>query len=773
MDGMEETKGRSVVVTHSSSIHTRERWSVRCLAAVVVVAAAIVSRVGMAATLSINGVNGSVVVRQGVGAETTVAKGVVTIPDGTTVELIPRPQTGYCFQSWSGDLSGSRLMMRLVMDADKSVGAHFATWRPPIGIPAPSFGIFESYRMYDDPGKRNPALAYSQNAEGGFYTHYVDNTHPQATNTSNPVGTAAKPRTSLPAAANVPPGSVIELHGGPYALGYTIYTVVGTAEQPIFLRGHSQTERVSLTSGALYFNVQYFIIENIRRESPIYFRSFVDRPSHHVAARNCEVTRTSTGVSAACWDAGEPVHHMVAYNNYVHLDNFDPNGPDFPEDDEGGVHISDKSEDVWIVDNYLHTIKGDAVGAGHAANYTAKRYYVGRNVMHTCGENAIDLKEVDTVIISQNLMYNFRGWSSGSDGTGAVFHYGPTYSPMNVWFIFNEVFECTDKGIQAGGDQEHPVYLIGNVVHDVHNTTSTGRAFATWGCREVYFVNNVFYNVDNGIQWGTQGTSPYLFFAGNIVSNVAPGGYHLYVEASGQQQNADITDSIFQQPGGNAVIRWGGASYTVAQWQGVSGKGAGCMDADPRFVNPSALNFRLQASSSAIDHTGEDGVYALFSSLFGLDIRRDFAGRPRPRGPAWDIGAHEYIPPGVGAGFWPVIPCRVLDTRVTSGASAAAPMLDAGERRVFAVGGWCGIPSEAVAISGNLTVVGAVAVGDLRVTGGHLTATGTSALSIPITRARANNAIVQLSTIGDGTIAVTNDSGGGVHFILDVDGYFL
>jgi len=40
-------------------------------------------------------------------------------------------------------------------------------WDPPIGIPKPSFGIEETYRMYDDPANRNPELTYHQNAEGG------------------------------------------------------------------------------------------------------------------------------------------------------------------------------------------------------------------------------------------------------------------------------------------------------------------------------------------------------------------------------------------------------------------------------------------------------------------------------------------------------------------------------------------------------------------------------------------------------------------------------
>jgi hypothetical protein len=125
-------------------------------------------------------------------------------------------------------------------------------------------------------------------------------------------------------------------------------------------------------------------------------------------------------------------------------------------------------------------------------------------------------------------------------------------------------------------------------------------------------------------------------------------------------------------------------------------------------------------------------------------------------------------PPG---SFYKLTPCRVIDTRNPNG-PVGGPILAASGTRSFTITGHCSVPSDAKAISANLTVVGASAVGDLRVIGGHLTSTLTSALSIPITRARANNALVQLSTAGNGTINVINSSSGTVHFILDVNGYF-
>ena len=96
----------------------------------------------------------------------------------------------------------------LILSAGGDVA--LSAWQPPIGIPRPEFGIEETYRMYDDPANRNPDLTYTQNAEGGFYTHYIDNTHPNATNNGNPYGTESVPRTSI--STNIPEGSVVEIH---------------------------------------------------------------------------------------------------------------------------------------------------------------------------------------------------------------------------------------------------------------------------------------------------------------------------------------------------------------------------------------------------------------------------------------------------------------------------------------------------------------------------------------------------------------------------------
>src|SRR5262245_54689771 len=94
----------------------------------------------------------------------------------------------------------------------------FAQWVPPIGIPAPPFGISETHGMYGNGSDArwnygNGLEAYRTN-QFGPYTHYIDNTHPSATDTSNTFGSPDRPRRTWP--YPLPAGSAVQVHGGPY-----------------------------------------------------------------------------------------------------------------------------------------------------------------------------------------------------------------------------------------------------------------------------------------------------------------------------------------------------------------------------------------------------------------------------------------------------------------------------------------------------------------------------------------------------------------------------
>jgi hypothetical protein len=116
--------------------------------------------------------------------------------------------------------------------------------------------------------------------------------------------------------------------------------------------------------------------------------------------------------------------------------------------------------------------------------------------------------------------------------------------------------------------------------------------------------------------------------------------------------------------------------------------------------------------------------------------------------------------------FFPVTPCRVLDTRTTS------PIAAGGTRALAVTGGACGIAAVAKAVSLNVTVTGNAATGHLILYAANLAVPSTSAISFDTGRTRANNAIVQIATDGSGAINIVNASLAQVDVVVDVNGFF-
>jgi hypothetical protein len=121
-----------------------------------------------------------------------------------------------------------------------------------------------------------------------------------------------------------------------------------------------------------------------------------------------------------------------------------------------------------------------------------------------------------------------------------------------------------------------------------------------------------------------------------------------------------------------------------------------------------------------------------------------------------------------GATFVPLNPARLLDSRTGNGLSGAFAM---GDPRTFDVAGRGGVPADAVAVTGNLTVVGQTRSGHLAL--GPSVGTGSpSTLNFPTADVRANGVAVALGGSGGlGNVYVASGSASS-HAVFDVTGYF-
>jgi PKD repeat protein len=123
-----------------------------------------------------------------------------------------------------------------------------------------------------------------------------------------------------------------------------------------------------------------------------------------------------------------------------------------------------------------------------------------------------------------------------------------------------------------------------------------------------------------------------------------------------------------------------------------------------------------------------------------------------------------------GTDFHTLTPCRVFDSRT----SGNGQPLTSDVPRIFQAAGVCAIPSTAVAIAVNVTVVSPTDRGRVTLYPGGIDAPVTSTLNFLAGANRANNAIIPLASDGSGTLSSLAFvvGGGTVHLIVDVNGYF-
>jgi hypothetical protein len=118
--------------------------------------------------------------------------------------------------------------------------------------------------------------------------------------------------------------------------------------------------------------------------------------------------------------------------------------------------------------------------------------------------------------------------------------------------------------------------------------------------------------------------------------------------------------------------------------------------------------------------------------------------------------------------FYPIAPCRVVDTRGDNGMLGGPVLSAAQERRFPVLSSSCGIPSEAQAYSLNYTVVPSGHLDYLTTWPSGRVRPLVSTLNATTGAITANSAIVPAGDGGDVSVFATGET----QFILDINGYF-
>jgi hypothetical protein len=409
-----------------------------------------------------------------------------------------------------------------------------------------------------------------------------------------------------------------------------------------------------------------------------------------------------------------------------------------------------------------------------------------------------DDKRSTNLILEQNEAYNNHIYPEGAGlwfdhvGAGCVMRYNHSHHNDGAGLLIE------------GSDG---VVVFANVSHD---NGKNGLSISNH-CSSNLVYNNTFYNnhVTNINLSGAETGDPGGFINNVVRNNIAFGGGMILnctwgAENDGTNGSGNVYEYNALGPEAAKFIQWGGAfKSTYAAWETAYGGRTYSVETDPMFTNASGGDFTLRATSLCIDAGADLGPSYSTALMPGSSWPTNvMTGNQYGTGQWWEIGAYLFTgggsPPGTPTPtptptptrtptptptptrpptatlFYPLTPCRVLDTRDATG-PLGGPALAAGATRRFTVltmPSTCRIPLGAKTLSVNLTATSPTANGELRVFPGNLSSTATSAISFNAGRTRANNAHVLLATDGTGSFKVQNNSNGTVHLIVDINGYY-
>lgn len=128
-----------------------------------------------------------------------------------------------------------------------------------------------------------------------------------------------------------------------------------------------------------------------------------------------------------------------------------------------------------------------------------------------------------------------------------------------------------------------------------------------------------------------------------------------------------------------------------------------------------------------------------------------------------------YVAGSTGAMYIPLTPTRIVDTRRGLGLPSA---LASGSPGTFGVAGQGGVPSDAAAVTGNVTMTGQTSNGYIAITPLPTTTPPVSNVNAPVGDTRANGVAAQVGSGGSVAAVYRAVATGRSALVVDVTGYF-
>ncbi len=328
------------------------------------------------------------------------------------------------------------------------------------------------------------------------------------------------------------------------------------------------------------------------------------------------------GAEDGVWELYDASHHNVFRGNHIH------------HFASRGLWSMHRTHDSLIEGNTIHDIGAnpeqgmciDADGYGTLE----WRHVIRGNHLYRCGEAGIELENTFDAVVENNLIHD-----TGRRAIDVI-NYGRNL-PRRADPPWPEGARCQVGGENnqygdTDGDNDCEGDLTGNVIRQ--NLIYGG---AYWGGIILFHAGGVW--IGGNTVYGTQGPAilldggaqfcPQVELRGNLLTH-SPVAVSLVDLASLVVDDHNLLHPL--DPGAAYELREAQQSFSLVDYQVMTGLGQGSIQSDPLLVDPAGGDFSLRPGSPAIG-AGVD---------IGLDT--DLGGVQRPQGGGYDIGAYEFIP---------------------------------------------------------------------------------------------------------------------------------
>lgn len=541
----------------------------------------------------------------------------------------------------------------------------------------------------DTPGfPYDPCAMPTPTFTGASNQYFVDsNRGNDSTAGNNGRGTIEKPRKSLPAISRfkwtLAAGTQIFVESGSRHFDGTLepdddmkIVSLGTSDEPCWIIGVGD-EKPTFAGEKYVVSGTHLLIDNIRFASNAGLKIKLGNGKDGVSLkygtiRNCLIDGLGSGENAAIGGSGvsdeDRSSFICLYRNVIRnlgkWDRADKNGRD-----KHGIQMTARTDHWWIVENEIYHCEGDSVQVNtsnqHNGNYTNRPHYIyiAGNHFYENYENAVDNKNCYHVIISQNLIHDFRNEYKWANATAIILaNDSEGWLSGYEWAIFNEIYEAgtaikiasnaaltiddpkSETPVQTAGQR---TYAIGNLIYDVGNgfnldargTSPNGKLTRTW-FEETWIVSNTIHAKNAPIRQTRANASSGENSSHRIIGNL------LYSDANGQEIELEDSEAQFNEVSYNFVYRASGpTTMTERKFDLAVGNS---YNAPPVFADIEANDYTPLAGSASVDLIGfrtEPEPYSLFKSMYGIDIAVGYNGIKRATGLRWDAGAFEIETP--------------------------------------------------------------------------------------------------------------------------------